>query len=94
MRTRKTVPLQIKTLIEQGVIVPEKVNKKDKYPTIGFDKGTKSWYAWNHKVYNYFHIGSRVNVGNCAYTEKHGAWVAKTMDDAKQMAIDFAKGVA
>lgn len=94
MRTRKTKPAVIQSLIEAGNIKTERANPKDRYPTVGYDAQRKLWYAWNDKVYNSFGIGSRVNVGNCAYTKERGAWQAMTVKDAKQMAIDFARGVA
>lgn len=32
--------------------------------------------------------------GDCGFTPSKGAWTAKTMEDAKQMAADFAEGVS
>ena len=94
MRTSKIVPSPILRLIELKIIKPEKVNKSDRYPTIGVNPKTGEWYAWNKTAFNMYRIGSKVPVGSCAYNEKRGAWVAETVEDAKQMAIDFAKNLA
>jgi len=37
-------------------------------------------------------VGSKVKKGDCGYKGK--AWTAKTLDDAKQMAKDFANAVS
>ena len=39
-----------------------------------------------------FGIGSRVKKGDCAYTGKE--WTAKSLEDAKQMAKDYAKNLS
>lgn len=94
MKTFSKRPPVIKVLVNAGRLETEKVNPEDRYAAIGYDKATNSWYAWNSRVYNCFHVGSRVNPGNCAYIKERGAWMAQTIEDAKQMAIDFARGVA
>ena len=66
-------------------------------PAVEFDKTTGTWIARGVGATNSFGIGSRVNVGNCAYIPVegggHGAWRARTLDDARQMALDFVKNV-
>ncbi len=42
---------------------------------------------------NKYGIGSVVPKGSCAYKEERGEWTAKTLDDAKQMAEDFASNM-
>ncbi len=42
---------------------------------------------------NKYGIGSRVPKGSCAYKEEHGEWTAETLEDAKQMAEDFASNM-
>ncbi len=39
---------------------------------------------------NKYGIGSSVRVGDCGYVKARGAWTAKTLLDALQMAKDFA----
>ncbi len=71
-------------------------------PTLGFNKAAGKWYGWYHTsnvfVINGFTIGSGVRTGNCAYIPLadggHGAWTARTLADARQMAVDFAANVA
>ncbi len=42
---------------------------------------------------NKYGIGSRVPRGSCAYKEERGEWTAETLEDAKQMAEDFASNM-
>ncbi len=42
---------------------------------------------------NYYGIGSTVPKGSCAYKEERGPWTAKTLNDAEQMAKDFASNM-
>lgn len=64
-----------------------------KIHSIGFSEKEQKWYGWSHRAIYGFGIGSKVKKGDCAYTEERGEWTAKTLEDAKQMAMDFAKGV-
>jgi len=43
---------------------------------------------------NKYGIGSTVPKGSCAYKEERGPWTAKTLNDAEQMAEDFASNMA
>ena len=61
-------------------------------PSIGFSEKEQKWYGWSHRAIYGFGVGSKVKKGDCAYNGKE--WTAKTLDDAKQMAIDFANNVA
>jgi len=94
MRTRKDKPASIHEAIRRRLIVPEKANSRDRYPTIGYCLSQQAWYGWNATAFNKFCIGSQVKVGNCAYNQERGAWTAETLEDAKEMAKDFARGVA
>lgn len=60
--------------------------------SIGFSEKEQKWYGWSHRAIYGFGIGSKVKKGDCGYKGK--AWTAKTLDDAKQMAKDFADGVS
>ncbi len=71
--------------------------KKQKIPgnkvdSIGFSEEEQKWYGWSHRAIYGFGVGSKVKKGDCAYNGKE--WTAKNLDDAKKMAIDFAKAVA
>ena len=61
--------------------------------SIGFSEEEQKWYGWSHRAIYGFGVGSKVEKGNIAYGVR-GAWEAKTLADAKQMAINFSKGVS
>ena len=60
--------------------------------SIGFSEKEQKWYGWSHRAIYGFGIGSKVKKGDCGYNGK--TWTAKTLDDAKQMAKDFADAVS
>lgn len=60
--------------------------------SIGFSEKEQKWYGWSHRAIYGFGIGSKVKKGDCGYKGKEKT--AKTLDDAKQMAKDFAKAVS
>lgn len=66
--------------------------------SIGFSYKQRRWYGWSHRAIANFGRGSRVRRGEVGYLPKskggRGTWTAKTLDDAKQMAIDFARAVS
>lgn len=74
-------------------IVREKAYPGDSVCTIGKSKKNGKWYGWSHRAYHGFEVGDRVEEGDAGYTEEKGEWTAKTEQDARQMAIDFAEGV-
>jgi len=61
---------------------------------VGYSKKEHKWFGWSHRAAYGFDVGSTCKDGDCHYTEERGEWAAKTMDDARQMAIDFCKGVS
>ena len=61
---------------------------------VGYSPKESKWYGWSHRAIYGFKIGSTCKEGDCHYTPEKGEWTAKTMDDAKQMAIDFNEGVS
>ena len=61
---------------------------------VGFSPKDKKWYGWSHRAIFGFKIGSTCNKGDCHWTTDKKSWTAKTMEDAKQMAIDFNRGVS
>ena len=75
-------------------IAPEKIDPKHCVCSIGYSKKDNKWYGWSHRALYGFTIGSKVKKGHCAYYPEKGEWEAKTMEDAKQIAIDFSKGVS
>jgi hypothetical protein len=62
---------------------------------VGFSPKDGKWYGWSHRAIYGFKTGSTCNLGDCHYrTGGRGEWVAETIEDAKQMAVDFNQGVS
>lgn len=77
--------------------------------SIGFCDKEQKWYGWSHRAIYGFGVGDTVKKGDCTassgwtqeYLNKHPeqdlslpvGFVAKTLDDAKRMAIAFADSV-
>ena len=62
-------------------------------PQIGFSETEQKWYGWSHRAIYGFGIGSEVKKGDCGY-EYPGPKKAKTLEDAKKMAENFADSVS
>lgn len=75
-------------------IQPEKSCPDDNVCSIGFSTKDGKYYGWSHRAIFGFKIGSKCKKGDCHYLPEKGEWIAKTFDDAKQMAIDFADSVS
>ena len=64
---------------------------------IGFSERQQRWYGWKLTDDGYkidrFGIGDEVQLGDVAFNPNRHGWTAKTLDDAKEMAIDFVAGV-
>lgn len=77
--------------------------------SIGFSEREQKWYGWSHRAMFGFGIGDVVKEGDCCtssgwideYLEEHPeadvslpvGFEAKTLDDARKMAIAFASSV-
>ncbi len=77
---------------------------------IGFCEKEQKWYGWSHRAIYGFGIGDKVKKGDCCassgyideYIKEHPekdkslpiGFIAKTLDDAKTMAIAFAESVS
>jgi len=95
-------------LFKRG-IKPEKADPSDSICSIGFCILQQKWYGWSHRAICGFGIGDVVKEGDCTaasgwtdeYLEMHPdadkslpvGFTAKTLDDAKLMAIAFAESV-
>ena len=84
------VPNGIKFFIEHG-IVPQKIKPSDLNCSIGFSEKENKWYGWRHRAVQGFTIGSKLEEGDCGYISGKGSWEAESINDAMQMAIDFAE---
>ncbi len=86
----------LKFLLKKGITeqLQNKSNKKGCTVNIGFNPKEQKWYGWSHRAIFGFGIGSTCKKGDCHYSFMKGEWTAKTLEDAKQMAKDFAEGVS
>ncbi len=97
-------------LIVQRGIMPELRSPKHSVCSIGFSEAEQKWYGWSHRALYGFGIGSVAKKGDVVtmpglteeYLKEHPeedkslsiGFEAKTLDDAKRMAIAFAEGVS
>lgn len=91
-------------------IKPEKAESGHNTCSIGFSEREGKWYGWSHRAVYGFKVGDTVKEGDCTaeegyieeYLEDHPeerralpvGFEAKTMDDARQMAVAFAASVS
>ena len=87
-------PKTARDLVVKRGIKPEKSDPRNCVCSIGFCQKQQKYFGWSHRAIFGFGIGSTVKEGDCGYVPEKGEWTAKTLDDAKQMAIDFAQGVS
>ena len=57
-----------------------------------WSESEQKYYGWSHRAYYGFGIGSKVKKGDVGYNGKE--WIAKNMNDAKQMAIDYRNNIS
>ncbi len=90
-------------------IAPEKIAPSRNVCSIGFSEDSQKWYGWSHRAMCGFAVGSVVAEGDCCassglieeYLKEHPeedtsrpvGFEAKSLDDAKKMAVAFAKSV-
>lgn len=90
-------------------IRPQLADGKHSVCSIGFNEKEQKWYGWSHRAVCGFGIGDVVKEGDCAagsgWTEDYLAehpeadkslpvgFKAKTLDDAKRIALAFAESV-
>ena len=98
-----------KKLVADLGIKPELANETDRVCTIGFSEKFQKWYGWSNLAVHGFGIGDKVEAGDITTTsgwtdehlKKHPkdnkslpvGFEAKTLEDAKKMAIAFADAV-
>ena len=95
-------------LLQRGIHFVQKSNPKDNVCSIGFNPIEQKWYGWSHRATYGFGIGDTVKEGDCCassgwtkeYLETHEdpyvlpvGFEAKTLKDARCMAIAFAESV-
>ncbi len=95
--------------VEKG-IRPELMSEDSEVCSIGFCWKEEKWYGWSHRAIYGFGIGDTVEEGDCCslsgwteeYLKDHPeadkslpvGFQAKSLDDAKRMAIAFAERVS
>ena len=91
-------------------IKPEKRTPESKVCSIGFSERDGKWYGWSHRAIYGFKVGDVVKKGDCtnssgytdAYLSEHPeedgslpvGFTAKTLEDARVMAVAFAESVS
>ena len=97
-------------LCKKWGIRPELIRPGMNVCSIGFCRKDQKWYGWSHRAICGFGIGDKVVEGDCCatsgWTDEYLAehpeedaslpvgFEAKTLEDAKRMAIAFAEGVS
>lgn len=97
-----------KMLVDRG-IKPELRDGNQNVCSVGFCAAEQKWYGWSHRAIFGFGIGSVAAEGDCCtssgftaeYEAEHPERVisvpvgfeAKTLDDAKRMALAYAESV-
>lgn len=100
--------LETATFLVSKGIVPEALPSHN-VCSIGFNKNEQKWYGWSHRAIFGFEIGAIAKEGDCVcssgwtdeYLLEHPeedlrlpvGFEAKTLEDAKRMAIAFAESV-
>lgn len=74
-------------------IRPELRTPESDVCSIGFCAKEQKWYGWSHRAMFGFGVGSKLKKGDCGY-ETYGGKVAKTLNDAKEIAKVFAESVS
>ena len=82
-----------KELCVKHGIAQELRDIEDDACSIGWCEKDHKWYGWSHRAIYGFGIGSKIKKGDSGYSPKKGEWISETLDDAKQMACDFAESV-
>jgi len=93
-----------------GITQFEKAKPEHCVTSIGFSPKDQKWYGWSHRAICGFGIGSEVKEGDSTnssgwtkeYLEEHPeedtslpvGFIAKSLDDAKRMALAFAESVS
>lgn len=97
-------------LMQRGIGPVSKAQPNHNACSIGFCPREQKWYGWSHRAMYGFGIGDVVSEGDCCassgwteeYLKDHPeerlyldvGFEAKTLDDAKKMAVAFAESVS
>jgi len=97
-------------LCDERGIAPEKMSEDAEVCSIGFSEKEQKWYGWSHRAIYGFGIGHVTKKGDSAttsgwtdeYLSGHPeqdrrvpvGFEAKTLDDARRIAVAFAESVS
>jgi hypothetical protein len=80
-------------LIVKRGIKPD-VIRGNKVCSVGFCERDQKWYGWSHRAIFGFGVGSRVKKGDCHAEHIKPGTTARTLAQAKQFAVAFARSVS
>jgi hypothetical protein len=80
-------------LAEKGIL-PEAKRTDSSVCSVGFSQKDQKWYGWSHRALFGFGVGDTVKDGDCASESLPVGFEAKTLDDAKRIAVAFADSVS
>lgn len=88
-----------KTITSKPLTSTEKLHKKFGITEqiscgLGYNPKTKTWYGWSHRAIAGFKIGTEVKKGSVLAGKYKVGYKAKTIADAKKMAIAFSDSVS
>lgn len=81
-------------LVQKRGIKPELRTGTSKTCSIGFCEKEQKWYGWSHRAIFDFGIGDTVKEGDLTSEELEVGFTARTLEDAKKMAMAFAESVS
>ncbi|KKN53801.1 hypothetical protein LCGC14_0598940 [marine sediment metagenome] len=103
-------PRTARYLIRRKGIKPEKAKPSHNVCSIGFCEAEQKWYGWSHRAIYGFRVGDTVTKGDCTassgltaeylkeYPGQDGSlpigFTARTIEDARRMAVAFAASVS
>jgi len=79
---------------EKHGIRPQRRKPAHNHNSIGFSEKEQKWYGWSHRGIYGFKVGDVVKEGDVIAGSLPIRFKAKTVGDAKKMAMVFAEGVA
>ncbi len=86
-------PGMAKEICDKRGIKPQMRTPHSSCCTIGYCPKDKSWVGWSHRTIHGFKVGDIVEKGSILRNYLPAGFEAKTLEDAKQMAINFADSV-
>ena len=85
---------KIAKLLSKRGIAPELADESHNVCSIGFCKKEQKWYGWSHRAIYGFGVGDVVKEGDSHAEYLDIGFKAKTLDDARAMAVAFAASVS